>query len=411
MVEKGGADSSSPSQKSGGRIIKNPTPHQPPPATALPHTPHPATPTPLEDLEMADGTEESPEMIRIPSTPPQLPTQPHTNSLLATALQRPPQATDFSFLAKPVRPKPIFPLRAPSLQGAKRLRPASFSEASYKDQLEGHLTIAITAIQAAQKIKPFYTDILEDLQRALGNLESPTLPITPIKPAKNLSFVEALQKGIQGSQWNIVTKKKAPQPKEAAQQPTQKLAQQPTKKLAKKPTQKPKKANPREGLQVILRLKKEPNRPTFNPRRLLTQLNIAIGARAIQGLELTARGNIAITTAAPYTAKQLLEEKPKWAPLLEGLGVLSVDIPTSWTKLVAQRVPNYPEDGPIGPLFIEDASVSGIEILGEPRWLREPAEGQATASVLFAVPTEAIAAGLKKQGLFIAGKRVPRLRP
>jgi hypothetical protein len=435
MAEKGGKATSPTPESSTTPKKKKPTLHQPPPpATPLPNEPHPNSPVLPEDLEMTDLPEASPELIRLPTTPPtqqatQAPPAPQTppSPLGGKGLQglqglqsqqRPQSQQGFQFAFKPV-----LPLKALKL-GTKRQRPSSPDRLEDpEDQLEGHLAIALTALQAAQKIRPSFQGLVRAVQQAISSLANPQ---PPAQPAQKLSFAAVAQKGLGDSQWNTVTKNKASQPKvqkaktqRARQQPAQQQPEQqpqqpqPPKQTAEKPTQHPrqpkatKKAHPNEGLQLILRLKKTATRPTFDSLKLRNQLNSALGAIAIYSLELSTRGNIVITTIAPYTAKQLLEEKPKWASLLEGYTVEEAQLPASWIKLVAYGTLNRPEVGPIGAFFTEEAKTfNGIEVLGEPRWLKQPVEGQESGSVLFAVPTEAMATRCRKLGLAIAGKKV-----
>ncbi len=416
MGEKGGLDPSSPPQKSRNRHVTKPTPPHQSEDEALAHGPPPVALAPLEDIELPDYAEESPEMIRLPATPPQQGLQaPQTppsplglqgsQGLQGPLSQQSQQSFQFAF-------KPVTPLRALK-RGTKRQRPSSLTSQrglENQDQLEGHLTIALTALEAAQQLRPSFTGLIQGVQRALATLASPQLPTQPPEP---LSFAAALQKGLEQSQWNTVTKNKASQPKVQKAKPTKPAKQQAQKPKADPPQrqqqqqQQPRKPKPTEGLQLVLELEKANLAPNFSSYELKNKLNSAIGARVIQVINLSARGNLVLTTKAPYTAQQLLSDRPKWAPCLEGLTIKDAKEPASWVKLVAYGVPNDPSITSISETFSEEALLDNdLEVLGTPRWLKLPTSQQRTGLVLFAVANQAIAAKCKKQGLYIAGKKV-----
>ncbi|KJZ68630.1 hypothetical protein HIM_11979 [Hirsutella minnesotensis 3608] len=253
------------------------------------------------------------------------------------------------------------------------------------EKARGHLQRALQALKEAHSIRPFYKTLIEDIEKAIKETQGPQQPAR--QPAKQP------KKGLQGSTYASVAATNIEAP---AQAPAQAPAKAPAK--AKK--------NAKEDFQLILKLRKGASKPPFSPIELRNKLNKAIGDVAVLALSLSERGNIVITTKAPYTAKKLLEEKAKWAPIFQGLPIESTDLPASWTKLVAKGVPNL-EELPILDLFAAEAKTfSGIEVLGQPRWLGTLGPNQRAGSVVFAVPSEAVGARCRKEGLYVAGLKL-----
>ncbi|OXV05133.1 hypothetical protein Egran_07099 [Elaphomyces granulatus] len=172
----------------------------------------------------------------------------------------------------------------------------------------------------------------------------------------------------------------------------------------KSPTS-PKATQTKEGSQVILKLKKEgsTDRPKVDSLSLRNQLNSALSTIAISTIELSARGNLVITTRAPYTAKQLLASQGEWQQVFAAYPIESAETPTSWTKLVAHGVPILADTDILGLFQQEAEAFNPIEVKGAPRWLRKPRSGQQAGSIVFAVPTEDQGSYSLRKGLSIAG--------
>lgn len=310
------------------------------------------------------------------------------------------------------------------------------------------LRSALAALEGAQKIRPLFKELISGTRKAISQLSFGPSALPSSTPA-------SAQSGLGASKW-----KGAPQAKEAPVKagkealkkaekkkkatfaevlsaealaaptripaPTRTLPAQPALKPALKPAPKPtqtqartpalqtsnrkaparapasKKKSPTEGCQLILKLARQ-QQPTFDSFALRNQVNAALGEIAVIRIERSDRGNIVITTKQPFSAKQLLAAKSKWAPAFNGFAIQSADLPTSWVKLVAHNVPVLTNGDVLG-LFPEEAKVfNGIETVGAPRWLKQPREGQRTGSVVFAVPSEELGARCRKQGLCIAG--------
>jgi hypothetical protein len=314
----------------------------------------------------------------------------------------------------PSRPPPIrpaLPLQRPQQQ--QQVQPPQQPPQLFpRDRAQGFLQQALWALKEAQKIEPFYESLIEGVEKATmaqGPPQHPLQPGTTPQP-------KATQEGLKTSSWAKAPTEPAPKaPATAgAKAPANtwaKVAAKPASKappkasakvLAKAPTKK----NAIEDFQVILKLQRGAPTPEIKPIELRNKLNKALNEIAILALSVSDRGNIVITTKAPYTAKKLLEEKAKWAPLLKELPIESADLPTSWTKLVAKGVPNLEETASLDIFAAEAMTFSGVKVLGQPRWLRTPGPAQRAGSVVFAVPSEAVGAHCRKEGLYVAGVRL-----
>ena len=268
-----------------------------------------------------------------------------------------------------------------------------------RQRLRNGLTDALSFIQQASVTCPdytFYGGLINNLKKAIEEVENPTRP----KNAKGLatSSWAGVAKGPIGPKEPIVIKgpsnSKAPRVKGPQQTTTAKAKAKATPKESK------------EDRQVILRLKKETVQPSIASHKLRNELNKVIGTTAISSVELSARGNIVITTNKPFTASQLLARVKEWKNIFEAYPVEAAEIPTSWVKLVAHGVPVLPEIDTIGIFQQEAETFNPVKIKGTPRWLKQPTEDKRAGSVVFAVPTEEEAAYSRKNGLYIAGVRV-----
>ncbi|KJZ71458.1 hypothetical protein HIM_09144 [Hirsutella minnesotensis 3608] len=259
------------------------------------------------------------------------------------------------------------------------------------EKARGHLQRALQALKEAHSVRPLYKTLIEDIEKAIKETQGPQQPAW--QPAKQP------KKGLQGSTYASVAATNIRAPAQVAAKPASKA---PPKASAKAPNKK----NAREDFQVILKLQRGAPTPEIKPIELRNKLNEALKDIAILALSTSDRGNIVITTKAPYTAKKLLEEKAKWAPLLKELPIESADLPTSWTKLVAKGVPNLEEMATLDIFAAEAMTFSGVKVLGQPRWLRTPGPNQRAGSVVFAVPSEAVGAQCRKEGLYVAGVKL-----
>ena len=241
----------------------------------------------------------------------------------------------------------------------------------------------------------FYGSLIENLKNAIGEVENPARP-TKTKGLATSSWA-GVAKAPNGPKGPIVIK----QPSNS-KAPRVKGPQQTAAKAKAKSTPKESK----EDRQVILRLKKDPTRVSIPSHGLRNELNEIIGKTAITSVELSARGNIVITTNKPYTANELLTSVREWKSVFEAYPVEAAEIPTSWVKLVAHGVPVLSEIDTIGIFQQEAETFNPVKIKGTPRWLKAPTEDKRAGSVVFAVPTEEEALYSRKNGLYIAGVRV-----
>ena len=163
----------------------------------------------------------------------------------------------------------------------------------------------------------------------------------------------------------------------------------------------------KEDRQVILKLRKEgETRTRIQSHALRNNMNKTLGATAVASIELSARGNIVITTNKPYTAKQLLAKINEWKHNFNEYHVEATEVPTSWVKLVAHGVPVLQDIDAVGIFQQEVETFNPIKVKGSPRWLRQPTGEKRAGSVVFAVPTEEEGAYSLKNGLYVAGVRV-----
>jgi hypothetical protein len=110
-----------------------------------------------------------------------------------------------------------------------------------------------------------------------------------------------------------------------------------------------------------------------------------------------------ITTV--ITAERLLAERAKWESVFAEYPVIGIQLPQAWVKLVARDIPvrTFQELGL--QAFSQEVKTfnSGIEAIGEPKWLTKNLAGKLSSSVVFAVATEKEASHCLKKGLIVAG--------
>ena len=282
--------------------------------------------------------------------------------------------------------QPISPLkqqrkrpRSDTIYPQKPARPTSKEDSGVLRQgLLNGLQDALNFLQQASITSPsysFYSKLEDSLKNAIEEVKQP-------KP-----------QGLASSTWAEVASKANSSPKQVAKARTKAKA----------------KAIPKESkedLQVILRLKKGPTRPTLQSHTLRNSLNKALGQVAITSVELSARGNIVITTSRPYTANQLLEKVDIWKNLFKSYLVEAIEKPTSWVKLVAHGVPVLSEIDTISIFQQEVETFNPVKVKGTSRWLKIPTEEKRAGSVVFTVPTEEEGAYSLTNGLYIAGVKV-----
>ena len=100
------------------------------------------------------------------------------------------------------------------------------------------------------------------------------------------------------------------------------------------------------------------------------------------------KGNIVVTTMDEYSAKLLADHIKIWEQAVEGIHVQRHEIPGTWIKLMAHKVPIIALTN-LATKFREECKVyNSVETLGAARWLTKP-EDKRFASVVFAVPSEA----------------------
>ena len=117
------------------------------------------------------------------------------------------------------------------------------------------------------------------------------------------------------------------------------------------------------------------------------------------------KGNIMVTTMDEYSAKLLADHIKIWEQAVEGMHVQRHEIPGTWIKLVAHKVPITALTN-LATKFREECKVyNSVETLGAVRWLTKP-EDKRFASVVFAVPSEAEKWKCQRYGLRIAGTKV-----
>src|SRR6185437_10122526 len=106
-----------------------------------------------------------------------------------------------------------------------------------------------------------------------------------------------------------------------------------------------------------------------------------------------------------YNAKFLADHKGLWEPVIEGLHVQRHEIPGTWIKLVAHKVPVDAFTNLTAGFRRECKVFNSVETLGAARWLTKP-EGKRFASVVFAVPSETERWKCQRYGLRIVGTKV-----
>ncbi|KAK5991817.1 hypothetical protein PT974_05202 [Cladobotryum mycophilum] len=269
----------------------------------------------------------------------------------------------------------------PNEQLAKEAQEAQ--EAQQQQQLEApnalqHIQAALEAINKAQVIQPFYTDLINQLEEAI-RLEQQKQPRTP-------SYSSIAKKGIEQSQWAEQTPKRTTAAKESI--------------AAKTAPQKPRKTD----LQVVLKL--ETGYSFQKPLPSITlrnKLNQALGAKSIASVQQSARNNIVITATSAQLASNLLTQQDLLEETFQEYPIKLAEAPTRWIKLVAHGVPILEEIDILSIFQEETETFNPIKTIGQPRWLKTPSAEQKAGSVVFAVSTEAYSKHSKKQGLYIAG--------
>ena len=150
---------------------------------------------------------------------------------------------------------------------------------------------------------------------------------------------------------------------------------------------------------IVLRLRPGPS-PLLDPRILRDRVNRVVQNTALAAIRISPRNNLILTATRGFTADFFLSSVDTWKPVFleAGFQVETIERPGSWTKLVVYGVPTSQFD-----LFSEDVFLyNSTRILGTPRWLVRPIEGQKAASVVFSVSPE----DTVPRRLFFSGKRL-----
>lgn len=372
----------------------------------------------LFDSEMEDRVD----MIEMASNCPETPT-PRPRKIAEPSKRKRTTSAASPTGARPVpRPEPSLETPVPS-----QLRLVSTShEPLPSDVAYEFLHAALRSLKQAHEVQPFYKHLLDGITTAIKQVADPRLPTAP--PICIINKEKG--KGLEASSWATVaasSNRAAPaaartRPTVAAVQPAAAAAtaakaatvkdpgpkikgpiQIPQgKKIA--PTPAPKKVSPKDGRQLILKRQKDFPIPEFNPLSIRNAINAALQTTAVLSAEITARENIVITTVPTYSAQQLLEKQALWEGAVQGLHVISAEIPAEWIKLVAHGIPILP-DMNILQFFADEAKTfNNITVLGAPRWLTQPKEGQRNGSVVFAVADTAEKNRVRQNGgIYIAG--------
>lgn len=299
-----------------------------------------------------------------------------------------------------------------------------------------YLHSALSSMKMAHEAQPYYRHIIRAIEVAIREVENPRIPQTLKETATTATTTQTPKKGLQESTWATVAAKgkkpagPTPAPPKTAPDTTQKNAQKDPGPFIKGPIQIPgrktpanptatstptatkttQKPNPNSGRKLIVKRRKEDGPvPLFNPLSLRNEINKILGTPAVLSIETTDRDNFAITTLPTYSAKQLLEKQELWGNLFNRLGGYAAEEPTQWVKLVANKVPIFPDLDTLSIFKDEAKTFNNIDILGEPRWIGQRREGQRAGSVVFAVKDATEKARILKQGYL--HRRRPRPRP
>ena len=315
---------------------------------------------------------------------------------------------------KPVEVEPVSPLKADRKRGrADTVGPQKLARPDKKEdgnalrqRLCSGLGDMISFLQQASITSPeydFYGNLIDHIKDSMNQVENRNQPKEK-EQGLATSLWGKVAAGPKGPPREPITIK-GPNPKDRSPKvaspkgPGPKGGVQKSKKKIQKES--------KEDRQVILKIKKrEEKSTTIKSHALRNDMNKTLGTMAVASVELSARGNIVVTTNNPYTAEQLLTRVSEWKDLFREYEVESTEIPTSWVKLVAHGVPVLQDVDAVSIFQQEAETFNSVKVKGSPRWLRQPTEEKRAGSVVFAVQTEEQGAYSLKNGLYIAGVRV-----
>ena len=337
------------------------------------------------DSEGESGAVNDVDMVEVPTRRPVTPTNAKTPT------------TEPITPLKPVRKRPRADTTDPEKPAKSANKEGKEDGDALRQRLCNSLKDTVAFMQQARIACPdynFYGSLIGNLKSAIEEIENASQK----KQAKGLATSPwaSVTQDANVSKDTIVIKRPG-----SSKAPRVKVPQQAAKTKAK--------VTPKESKddrQVIIRLKKDLDRPELLSHTLRNNLNKVMGTTAITSVELSARGNIVITTNKPFTASQLMAREKEWKSVFDAYEVEAAEIPTSWVKLVAHGVPVLPEVDTISIFQQEVETFNPVKVKGNPRWLKAPTEEKRAGSVVFAVPTEDEGIFSLKNGLYIAGVRV-----
>lgn len=135
---------------------------------------------------------------------------------------------------------------------------------------------------------------------------------------------------------------------------------------------------------VVLQTDTPTTSESINSTTIRDNINKALGCKAVVGVDTSSKGNI-VLTLQPDTvpATEMVARKSQWTSALHEHNITDIIIPESWIKLVAYlpvNLENY---------FTRDLhEFFGVKVLGTPYWVKEPAQGQYKAPLVFAVASQ-----------------------